>query len=373
MNQSPLNAFYRGRRVLVTGHTGFKGAWLYWWLHLLGAKVYGLSLEPDNDPNLFTCLGLQTIGSSYIGDIRDRKIVDACLSEAKPEIVFHLAAQALVRKSYETPVETLETNVIGTANLLDSLRKSDSAKACVVITSDKCYENKEWDYPYRENDPMGGVDPYSMSKGCTELVVDSFRRSYFAPLGSESQMGLGSMRAGNVIGGGDWSEDRLMTDCFEALTHGKKIELRNPKSVRPWQFVLDPLSAYLWLGLRLCQSASEFSRGWNVAPNLTESLPVADIVSKIIEIWGQGEWLDISSGNEPHEARILRLDPTLTATKLGWRSNYSIEDALLATVSWYKGFYSNNDFVCQEVCKKQIIDFMKQGKLVELPWAVNHA
>ena len=283
--------FYSGKRVLVTGHTGFKGSWLTLWLTIMGAKVLGYALEPNTDPSLFNVLNLQKDIDHVIGDIRDFEKLREVITEFKPEIVFHLAAQPLVRLSYREPRLTYETNVMGTVNLLEAIRQTKSVRAVVNVTSDKCYENKEWVWGYREIDPMGGYDPYSSSKGCSELITAAYRNSYF----KNTEAAVASARAGNVIGGGDWAEDRLIPDIVRSLSQGKQIIIRNPKATRPWQHVLEPLSGYLLLGKLLYEKGQEFAEAWNFGPSDSSVMTVEEIVKKSIEIWGSGSYIVDSS------------------------------------------------------------------------------
>ena len=296
---SPSSAFWHDRRVLVTGHTGFKGAWLSLWLSRLGARVTGLALAPETSPSLFTLAGLAERVDSRLGDIRSRAIVDAVVAESRPEVVFHLAAQALVRRSYADPVATYETNVMGTAHVLEAARRADGLRAVVVVTSDKCYENREWWWPYREDDALGGYDPYSSSKGCAELVTAAWRRSYFG--GPASPAGVASARAGNVIGGGDWAEDRLVPDCMRAFGTSTPVVIRRPAAVRPWQHVLEPLAGYLLLAERLAEGPG-FAEAWNFGPSVDDARPVSWVVDRLVRFWGgDARWAHDGS-EQPHEA-----------------------------------------------------------------------
>ncbi|HXN05650.1 MAG TPA: CDP-glucose 4,6-dehydratase, partial [Nitrospiria bacterium] len=285
--KSLFSNIYENKRVLVTGNTGFKGSWLSLWLKRLGARVIGYSLPPPTEPSLFKEARLYEGMTHINGDIRDSQALIKAFRVHQPEIVFHLAAQPLVRQSYQNPEETYSTNVMGTVHVLEAIRKTGSVRVCVNVTSDKCYENKEWDYAYRENDPMGGYDPYSSSKGAAELVGSAYRRSFFNTKNyNQHQMSLVSVRAGNVIGGGDWAQDRLMPDIVGALSHKKCIEIRNPGSIRPWQHVLDPLSGYLWLGSLLWRKPTEYDYGWNFGPLASDSMTVKEIVEESIVLWG---------------------------------------------------------------------------------------
>jgi CDP-glucose 4,6-dehydratase len=332
---------YAGKRVLVTGHTGFKGSWLTAWLSRLGAEVTGLALAPESERWMFAALGLERRCRHRVGDVRDLAAVRAALDQARPEVVFHLAAQPLVRRSYAQPVETLAVNVMGTAHLLESIRDAGRPCAVVVVTSDKCYENQEWPYGYRETDPMGGHDVYSMSKGATELLVSSFRRSFFPPERlSEHGVALATARAGNVVGGGDWADDRLIPDCVRALERGTAIPIRRPGSVRPWQHVLEPLSGYLMLGARLMgvgtKEPGAFAEAWNFGPRADEALPVRDVVEQLLSRWGSGTWEDQSDPSAPHEAGLLRLSIDKAVARLGWRPRWTLAETIARTADWYR-------------------------------------
>ncbi|MDQ4121009.1 MAG: CDP-glucose 4,6-dehydratase [Acidobacteriota bacterium] len=340
--------FWHGKRVLITGHTGFKGGWLAFWLEMLGAQVCGFSLAPETEPNLFTNLKIESRVRSVIGDIRDLQDFERVASEFQPEIVFHLAAQPLVRRSYRQPVETYTTNVIGTINVLEAVRLTESVKAVVIITTDKVYENKEWIWAYRENEPLGGFDPYSNSKACAELVVSAYRNSFFA----ESQTLIATTRAGNVIGGGDWSENRLLPDVFRSLIFGKPLAIRNPNSIRPWQHALEPLAGYLLLAEKLYSGEWNFADAWNFGPSEEDSKPVGAVLEEIKRIWSAPVNWEIAEGNQPHEANLLKLDSTKAKTLLGWRPKLNLSEALEMTVEWYNGFKENADLI--ELTQQQI-------------------
>ncbi|MFN7684427.1 MAG: CDP-glucose 4,6-dehydratase [Oligoflexia bacterium] len=331
--------FYRGKRVLVTGHTGFKGAWLSEWLLALGAEVAGFSDQIPTQPSLFEVLGLGKRLRDFRGDVRDLGALGRSFAEFRPEVVFHLAAQPLVRLSYEDPVGTIATNVVGTANLLECVRKSPSVGLVVNITSDKCYENREWAYSYRENDPMGGYDPYSASKGCAELIFSSFARSFFASLGQGPV--VVTARAGNVIGGGDWARDRIVVDCVKAWGAGKPVILRNPHATRPWQHVLDCLSGYLTLGARARTEPARLNgEGFNFGPAHGHGATVMELVSELAANWRGAQWevaADLSG--QPHEAKFLRLNCDKAAQVLGWRPRWDMHRAAQATSEWYELFY----------------------------------
>jgi CDP-glucose 4,6-dehydratase len=334
--------FWRDRRVLVTGHTGFKGAWLSLWLGRLGARVTGFALPSTTSPNLFTLAGLERRIDSQLGDVRDASAVDAVLAQSRAEVVFHLAAQALVRRSYVDPVGTYATNVMGTAHVLDAGRRASGLRAIVVVTSDKCYENREWWWPYREVEAMGGHDPYSSSKGCAELVTAAWRRSFFLADGAEP-VGLGSARAGNVIGGGDWAEDRLVPDCMRAFASGEPVVLRRPAAVRPWQHVLEPLSGYLSLAERLSNDPRGFSEAWNFGPATDGARPVAWVVDQLSGFWGDGARWEPDPGTHPHEAGLLQVDASKARARLGWRPRLSLEEGLRWTVDWYRRLGAGED------------------------------
>ena len=325
---------YRGRRVLVTGHTGFKGSWLTYWLLELGAQVTGFALEPPTDPALFTELRLAEKIDHHIGDVRDLSALREVMAAARPEVVFHLAAQPLVRASYDAPVETFETNVMGSVNVLEAARGVDSVRAIVNVTSDKCYENREWEFAYRENDAMGGFDPYSASKGAAEIVTQAYRRSFYAdPTGPAVATG----RAGNVIGGGDWADDRIVPDCIRALSAGEPILVRNPDAIRPWQHVLEPVSAYLMLASRLLADGHAFEGPWNFGPISGGNLAVHEIVESVVAEWGSGGWVGPEPSTEAvHEARFLKLDCAKAVDELHWRPAWDAVEALRQTTRWYR-------------------------------------
>jgi len=336
-----LRAAYRGRRVFLTGHTGFKGGWLAVWLSELGAEVTGYALPPDTRPSFFATAGVADCCRHVVGDIRDLAALSRALREARPDFVFHLAAQSLVRRSYEQPLETVETNVMGTAHLLESVRQERLRCAVVVVTSDKCYENQEWVYGYREHEPMGGHDVYSMSKGAAELLVSSYRRSFFPPAElSRHGVALATARAGNVIGGGDWAQDRLVPDIVRALSAGLPVPVRNPGSVRPWQHVLEPVGAYLLLGARLSGTGTDhperLCEAWNFGPLPDATVSVRQLVERMVHHWGGGSWEDRSDPGAPHEAGLLSLSIEKAQRRLGWKPRWSFEDAVRHTAHWYR-------------------------------------
>ena len=370
-SKSMFKGIYKDRTVFVTGHTGFIGSWLVLWLQSLGAKVVGYSLESSTKPSLFEMLGLENEITHIIGNVQDNQNLSDNIEKYKPEIVIHLAAQPLVRVSYEDPVETFRTNILGTVNILDSIRKSDSVSSCVVMTSDKCYQNLDADRFHKETDPLGGSDPYSASKGAAEIITNSFRNSFF------NKSNIATVRAGNVIGGGDWAKDRIVPDCIRALTTNKKIMVRNPSSIRPWQFVLEPISGILWLGSKLYTKPEKFSEAWNLGPNQISNMTVKKVVQNTIRIWDKagsekGSWLDTSkeSKNQPNESISLLLDSTKALTSLEWKTIYSFETAINQTVSWYKSYY-NNDTSMKELSVHQIEQYSKTADQMNITWAGN--
>lgn len=334
-----FNGFYQGKRVLVTGHTGFKGSWLSVWLHELGAEVIGVGKEPYTERDNYVLSGLKDKIIDLRGDIRDGALMKKIFQEYQPEIVFHLAAQPLVRLSYEIPVETYETNVLGTINILESIRVTDSVKVGVMITTDKCYENKEQIWGYRENEPMGGYDPYSSSKGAAEIAISSWRRSFFHPEQYEKHgKSIASVRAGNVIGGGDWALNRIIPDCIKALESGKPIEIRSPKAIRPWQHVLEPLSGYMLLAQKMWDEPTQYCEGWNFGPRAESITMVWEVATKVIENYGSGELRDLSDPNALHEAKLLMLDISKAKFRLGWEPRMNIDQTVRLTVEWYKKY-----------------------------------
>lgn len=343
-----MQKFWTGKKVLITGHTGFKGSWLAFWLNALGAEVCGYSLAPETEPNLFNNLDLENKIQSITGDIRDLKGFEKTIQTFQPEIVFHLAAQSLVRKSYCEPVETYTTNVIGTVNILEAVRKTDSVKSVVIITTDKVYENKEWLWAYRENERLGGFDPYSNSKACAELAVSAYRNSFFA----ESVCLIATARAGNVIGGGDWSEDRLLPDVFRSLIYGEKLIIRNPHSIRPWQHVLEPLRGYMLLAEKLYNNEKEFADAWNFGADEKDSKTVGVILDKIKDFWVDSVDWEFAEGIQPHEARLLKLDSTKAKNELDWLPKLDLDEAIHLTAEWYQGFKDKADLT--ELTTQQI-------------------
>ena len=331
---------WENRRVLITGHTGFKGSWLSFWLTQLGAKVIGYALDPLKDPNLFNVLDNHKRIIDHRKDIRDLVTLEKIIQSARPEIIIHMAAQSLVRESYKDPVGTYETNVLGTVNILEASRKCDSIRVILVITSDKCYENREINYNYSESDPMGGYDPYSSSKGCAELVTSAYARSFFD---DSTSVTVASARAGNVIGGGDWALDRIIPDAMRAFSENNTLQVRHPASIRPWQHVLEPLSGYIILCEKMWDQPSNFSEGWNFGPKDESVRTVQDVTDKISELWDDHAVWKRSDGNHPHEATLLKLDITKAREQLGWEPKWVLETALEKTVSWYKGYYNGEN------------------------------
>lgn len=331
-----FDGIYKGKTVLVTGHTGFKGSWLCLWLEKLGSNVVGYSLEAPSKPNHFSLLNLKM--DSVIGDIRDRNNLQKIFEKYKPDVVFHLAAQSLVRYSYDEPVETYETNVMGTLNVFEASRKTNSVKAIVNVTSDKCYENKEWIWGYRENDPMGGFDPYSSSKGCSELLTSSYRNSFFpiSEYGKKHNCLLASARAGNVIGGGDWSKDRLVPDIVKSYSKDEIVIIRNPDATRPWQHVLDPLSGYLILGKELLLGNTICASSWNFGPDHLSIKTVKDFLLEVKKNWLDFEFKIDETSSKPHEAQLLKLDSSKANNVLNWTPRWNFEESLKFTTEWYK-------------------------------------
>lgn len=368
---------YEGKRVLLTGHTGFKGSWMALWLNGLGAEVAGYALSPPTKPSMFEVVRVESTLCRHIeADVRDATRLRDAVAEVRPRIVFHFAAQSLVRKSYESPLETLDTNIMGTANLLEAVRSiSGAGRECavIVVTSDKCYENREWIHGYREEDPVGGYDPYSMSKGGAELLVSSWRRSFFpaSRIGAHG-VRLASARAGNVVGGGDWGRDRILTDCITALRSGAPIEVRNPLAIRPWQHVLEPLSGYLALGARLLDpedaAAAPFAEAWNFGPAVESVWPVARVVNEIVSLWGSGSWTDRSDPSALHEATMLALNCDKAFHRLKWRPVWDVRKALGKTVAWYKALDGGTDV--RALSQAQIAEYAEDASKIVADWAV---
>ena len=350
--------FWQGKKVFLTGHTGFKGGWLTLWLNSLGAKVHGYALKPPTLTNLFTVANVNSsLASSTIADIRDAASLEQSMKQAQPDIVIHMAAQPLVRQSYIDPVETYSTNVMGTVNLLEAVRKTPSVKAVVNVTTDKCYENREWVWPYREGEAMGGYDPYSSSKGCSELITAAYRRSYLA----EAGVAVASARAGNVIGGGDWAVDRLIPDILRAIGEGRPVVIRNPHATRPWQHVLEPLSGYMQLAQKLYEGGLAYAEGWNFGPNSDDAQPVQWIVEQLIQQWGDGANWQLDDAEHPHEAHYLKLDCSNAQARLGWKPQWGLAQALNHITAWHKAHQHGDNM--QEFSLKQIADFQGNVKI----------
>lgn len=338
------STFWRGKRVLVTGHTGFKGSWMSLWLQSMGAHVFGYALKPPTQPSLFDVARVAEGMESIDGDIRDLPRLGRVISESRPQVIIHMAAQSLVRESYGTPVDTYSTNVMGTVNVFEAARSLSDVKVVINVTSDKCYENREWVWGYRENEPMGGYDPYSSSKGCAELITAAYRNSYFNPATYGSHgVAVASVRAGNVIGGGDWAKDRLIPDTVRAFMERRPVHIRNPAATRPWQHALEPLRGYLMLAQRLWVEGPSFSEGWNFGPMDEDAKPVGWIVEQLVKRWRDGASWVVDSGDHPHEAHYLKLDCSKARTRLGWYPLYDLEAALAQTVVWYKAFQAGED------------------------------
>ena len=347
--------FWNGKRVLLTGHTGFKGSWLSLWLQSMGAQLQGLALDPPTTPSLFVEANIEDGMASSIGDIRDYQFVEKIVSGFKPEVVIHMAAQPLVRYSYKNPIETYATNVMGTVHLLEAIRQAGSVKAVVNVTTDKCYENKEWVWGYREDEPMGGFDPYSSSKGCSELVTSAYRSSYF----HDSNIALASARAGNVIGGGDWAEDRLVPDILRAFDARQSVTIRNPNSIRPWQHVLEPLSGYLVLAERLWDEPKSFSEAWNFGPRDEDAKSVGWIVNALVQKWGASASWSVDHSEAAHEANYLKLDISKARHRMNWLPKWSLDEALTKIVEWHINFRNGSDI--RDICLQQIKEYSQIG------------
>ncbi len=352
--------FWSGKRVFLTGHTGFKGGWLSLWLQSLGADVQGLALGPSGPHNLFTEANVAQGMASAIGDIRDLDTIKRTMAGFRPDIVIHMAAQPLVRLSYSEPVETYATNVMGTVHLLEAVRQTPGVRVVVNVTTDKCYENKEWAWGYREDEPMGGYDPYSNSKACAELVSSAFRQSFFQQGGPA----LATARAGNVIGGGDWASDRLVPDILRAFERNEPVVIRNPHSTRPWQHVLEPLAGYLTLAQRLWEGGAAFAEGWNLGPRDEDARPVQWIVEQLVDCWGRGARWQLDGGTHPHEANYLKLDISKARARLGWQPSWRLADALQHIVTWHQAWLDQQDV--RALCLKQIAQYTHDSKTIAL-------
>lgn len=351
--------FWRDRRVLISGHTGFKGAWLALWLNRLGAKVHGLALDPPTEPNLFEAARVgECLASDIRADIRDLKLVQEAFRSTEPEIVFHLAAQSLVHSSYRDPVGTYASNVMGTVHVLEAVRTCPTVRAIVMVTTDKCYQNQEWVWGYREIEPMGGYDPYSNSKGCAELAISAYRSSYFNVRSfAEHRVALASARAGNVIGGGDWAPDRLVPDFFRAILMNQELRVRSPHAIRPWQHALEPLSGYIALAERLIIDGPAFAQAWNFGPHDNDAKPVAWLAEELVRLWGDGARWCLDENPYPHEAHYLKLDISKAQARLHWSPRWSLGRALEQTVAWYRAWSKAGDM--REVSLNQIASYEK--------------
>ncbi|SEM54679.1 CDP-glucose 4,6-dehydratase [Syntrophus gentianae] len=361
---------YQNKTVLITGHTGFKGSWLALWLKELGANVIGYSLAPPSQPNNFEVTNLREKMTDVRGDIRDLDCLLETFTRYQPELVFHLAAQPIVRCSYNEPKMTFDTNVGGTVNIFEAVRRTSSVKVLVNVTSDKCYENRERVWGYRENDPLGGHDPYSASKACAELVFNAYLKSYFSQSVVHGRtIGAASVRAGNVIGGGDWGVDRLVPDCIRSLSRNRPVFLRNPRSVRPWQHVLEALGGYLLLGACLSQNPEKYSGAWNFGPDDGSHLTVLALTDLLIKFWGEGVWVDISDSTSPHEAKLLKLNCDKAHAGLNWHNVLTIDECLQMTAQWYQKYYRESQSRdLSALCIEQIRDYMDlaEGRLLDL-------
>lgn len=361
-----FNNIYQNKTVLITGHAGFKGSWLSFWLKQMGAKVVGYSLLPDTEIRLYEVLKLkENLDDTLIADIRNTHILENFFAKHQPDMVFHLAAQPIVRLSYVMPVETYETNVIGTLKVLEAARKTPSVKAFINVTTDKCYENKEKKEGYKENEPMGGYDMYSSSKGCSEILTSSYRRSF---LKNGKPFALGSGRAGNVIGGGDWAKDRLIPDCIKAFQNGETVFIRNPLATRPWQHVLEPLAGYLRLGQKLLEDGEKYAQGYNFGPEMNKNFKVCEVARMVANIWGNGS-VEVGKGDGLHEATLLQLNIEKAEKELGVKPVYSAKEAIIKTTEWYKAFYTGNQDIVA-FTKQQINDFISAAQEKNINWSL---
>ncbi len=358
---TPLHAkFWRGKRVFLTGHTGFKGSWLAIWLNAMGAKVMGYALKPPTEPSIFKLCQVDKITKTIIADIRDGKKLEKSILKFKPEIIIHMAAQPLVRESYKNPHETYETNIMGTVNLFEAARKCKAVKAIVNVTTDKCYENKEHLRGYKESEPLGGYDPYSSSKACSEIVTSAYRNSFFNFKEYKKHgVALASARAGNVIGGGDWADDRLIPDIIRAISKGKKVLIRNPKAIRPWQHVLEPLSGYLSLAEKLYKNGNKYACAWNFGPKDTDAKPVEWIVKRMCAKWGNNAVYTIDKGRHPHEAHYLKLNCSKAKTEMNWIPRWNLAKAIDKTIEWTLAYKKKENL--HKMCLKQINEYMEKS------------
>lgn len=357
-----MSSFWNNKRVFITGHTGFKGSWLALWLDMWGAKIFGYALHPSTKPSMYEVCDVEKKVSSYIGDIRCKDELKKALLSSKPEIVFHLAAQPIVRASYSDPIYTFETNIMGTAYVLEAVRTCPTVKSVVVITTDKCYENRETDYAYKESDKLGGYDPYSSSKACAELVVASYRSSFFSDCtGDVFAAGIASVRAGNVIGGGDWAEDRLIPDCVRAALAGQAVHVRNPHAIRPWQHVLEPLSGYILLAEKLYENPREYAEAWNFGPSLADCVSVGELVGRFCKGWGIKYTQENELDTSLHEAGILKLDCRKAKDTLAWEPKWSYKDAIDKVIEWTRA-YKNNEYMYNKTCE-QISEYIERSRM----------
>ena len=353
--------FWEKKKVFITGHTGFKGSWLSLWLHSLGAIVTGYALTPPTIPSLFELCKIDNLITSIIGDVRNGELLNRAMLEASPEIVIHMAAQSIVRDSYKDPVETYSTNVMGTVNLFEAVRRCKGVKAVINVTTDKCYENREWYWGYRENEPMGGYDPYSNSKACSELVTSSYRNSFFNSKDYDAHgVGIASARSGNVIGGGDWAPDRLVPDCVRSILKGEKIIIRNPQAIRPWQHVLEPLWGYLILAQRLYEKGPKYADAWNFGPDDQDARTVEWVVSRMCVKWVENAAYVVDAGNHPHEAHYLKLDCSKAKSELQWYPKWNLEQAIDKVIEWVQAYREGKDV--NRICQRQIEEYEKTGE-----------
>ena len=366
-NKNMFNNLYKNKKVLVTGHTGFKGSWLSSWLIQLGAKVLGYSNNIPSQPSHFEKLGLEKKMVSYFGDVRDYKTFESFVKKHKPEIVFHMAAQPIVTTSFKDPLETIQTNVMGVTNILEIARKTEYIKSLIIITSDKCYENVEWTYGYRETDRLGGKDPYSASKAMAELVIQTFYESYFHS--DQNEVRIGISRAGNVIGGGDWAKDRIIADCMRAWSRNIPVNIRNPNSTRPWQHVLEPLSGYLTLGHFLSESTQYHGEAYNFGPSANVNHSVEELIKMMKHFWKEIEWTDLSSQHEEfHEAGLLKLNCDKALSHLRWEPALNFEDTIRMTIEWYRKYYLDNSVDMQEFTNHQIAEYTDLASEKNIYW-----
>ena len=367
MSQKIFDGIFEGKTVLVTGHTGFIGSWLTLWLNHLGANVIGYSLNPPTNPSLFDILNFGNDVTNVISDIRDKEKLFETVKKYEPEFVFHLAAQSLVRYSYENPLDTFEVNVLGTANVLEVLRFSPSVKVALIMTSDKCYDNKISNRPHIEDDPMGGIDPYSASKGAAELITSSYKDSFFDT--NSHKISISTIRAGNILGGGDWAKDRIIPDSINAINRNHNIKIRNPDSIRPWQYVLEPISGMLWLARKMYSNQKEFNQSWNFGPNIEQKfLTVKEIANYILGKSNTSLKIDFpDNSNQPFESEKLMIDSSKAYTNLDWKNIYTVNDALLETITWYKTYQSKKEHM-KEFSISQIDNYVSKAKQVNMNW-----